>query len=350
MGLQYLYGIGTVLTFVLLGLLIHDWVGHRVVAFMLIVAVSLTALFLDILPLLVCALLSALLWDLLFIPPRFTFSVGTAEDQVLFLTYVVIVLIHSVLTYKIRQVQKAYRTKEEKARELKLYNTLFNSLSHELRTPITAIMAASDSLQSSPASLDDASKAELLSEITKASARLNEQVDNLLSISRLESSALQLKKDWCDIRELIYTALRSFDETERLARIHVFVPDGFPLFRLDFGLMKHVLHKLISNAIQHTPEGTDIVISADCLEEKLVITVSDNGKGFPQEDIHRVFDKFYRVRGSRSGGTGLGLSIVRGFVEAHGGTVSLRNLPLRGAEFTIEIPTEINYLNRLKND
>lgn len=110
------------------------------------------------------------------------------------------------------------------------------------------------------------------------------------------------------------------------------------------------MHNLVSNAIQHTTEGTDIVITADCLDEKLVLTISDSGKGFPEKEIDKVFDKFYRVQGSRPGGTGLGLSIVRGFVEAHHGKVTLTNLPLRGAMFSIEIPTEVSYINRLKNE
>jgi two-component system sensor histidine kinase KdpD len=81
-----------------------------------------------------------------------------------------------------------------------------------------------------------------------------------------------------------------------------------------------------------------------------LLTVSDTGKGFPEAEMGRVFDKFYRVSGSKPGGTGLGLSIVKGFVEAHQGTVSLRNLPLSGAEFTITIPTEASYLSGLKNE
>ncbi len=334
----------------LLGLVLHDFVGYRVVAFMLLVAVSILALFLDIMPVLLAALLSALLWDLLFIPPRFTFTVGTTEDQLLLLTYFVVALIHAVLTYKIRQIEKDMRRKEEKAREVHFYNTLFNSLSHELRTPITTIMAATDNLQADSEKLSAHDKMELLNEITIAATRLNRQVENLLSMSRLESGIIQIKKDWCDVKELIYTTLKQFEPVINNYRLTIFVPDHLPLFKLDFGLMEQVLHNLISNELQHTPEGTDIIIKADCLDDKLVMTISDSGKGFPEKDIARVFDKFYRVQGSKSGGTGLGLSIARGFVEAHQGKISLRNLPLSGAEFTIEIPTEITYLNRLKNE
>jgi two-component system sensor histidine kinase KdpD len=264
--------------------------------------------------------------------------------------YFIIAMIHAVLTYKIRQIERAMHKKEEKAREVHFYNTLFNSLSHELRTPITTIMAATDNLQVDSDKLSSKDKSELLNEITIASTRLNRQVENLLSMSRLESGIIQVKKDWCDVKELIYTTLKQFEPTIGKYRVSIFVPDNLPLFKLDFGLIDQVLHNLISNAIHHTPEGTDIIIKADCIEDKLLMTISDNGKGFPEKDINKVFDKFYRVQGSKSGGTGLGLSIARGFVEAHHGTISLRNLPLSGAEFTIEIPTEITYVNRLKNE
>jgi two-component system sensor histidine kinase KdpD len=263
--------------------------------------------------------------------------------------YFVIALIHTVLTYKIKQVQKEVLNREEKSKAIKFYNALLNSLSHELRTPITTIIGATDNLMNAE-KLSDKDKTELLSEISIASLRLNQQVENLLSMSRLESGVFQIKKDWCDVKELIYTVIQRFEPTITNYKVSVFVPDNLPLFRLDYGLMEQVLHNLVSNAIQHNLEGTDIVITADCQDEKLILTISDSGKGFPDNEIDRVFDKFYRVQGSRPGGTGLGLSIVRGFVEAHHGKVTLTNLPLRGAMFSIEIPTEVSYINRLKNE
>ena len=330
-----------------LGLALHDFIGYRVVAFMLLVTVSVLAMFLDIIPVIIAAVLSALLWDLLFIPPRFTLTIGNTEDRFLLLMYFVIALIHAVLTYKIREAQKEIQKREEKANAIKFYNTLLNSLSHELRTPITTIIGATDNLMNAN-KISESDKIELVSEISIASMRLNQQVENLLSMSRLESGIFKIRKDWCDVRELIYKTLQKFDLSKY--QVAVSVPENLPLFKLDFGLMEQVLHNLISNAVHHTGEGTDIVIKADCIEEKLVIEISDSGKGFPQAEINKVFDKFYRVQGSRPGGTGLGLSIVRGFVEAHNGTVSLKNLPLRGALFTIEIPTEVSYINRLKNE
>lgn len=347
---QYLLTVVVIGGMVLLSLGIYSFVGYKVIALLLLLAVSVLAIFLDIIPVLVAAFLSALLWNLLFIPPRFTLAVGDAEDRLLLLMYFVIALINAVLTYKIRQIQKEMRKKEEKANAVKFYNTLFNSLSHELRTPITTIIGATDNLQAVNSRLSDSDKKELISEISQAGIRLNQQVENLLSMSRLESGFLQIKKDWCDVRELIYNTIQQLDAALVKYKVAVFIPENLPLFKLDFGLMEQVLYNLISNAAIHTPEDSTITIQANSVNDKLILTVADNGSGFPQAEIDKVFDKFYRVQGTKTGGTGLGLSIARGFVEAHNGTIMLRNLPVCGAEFIIEIATETSYLTGLKNE
>jgi two-component system sensor histidine kinase KdpD len=346
---QFVVSVLLVLSVAAFGLALHDFFGYRVVAFLLLVTVSLLAMFFDIVPVIIASVLSALLWNFLFIPPRFTFAIGTTEDRWLLFMYFIIALIHGVLTFRIRTVQKEMRKKEVKANAIKYYNTLLNSLSHELRTPITTIIGATDNLTNAE-HLSEKDKKELLMEISIASVRLNQQVENLLNMSRLESGVFQIKKDWVDVRELIYTTLQRFEPAILNYQVVVFVADNMPLVKLDFGLMEQVLHNLVSNAIQHTPERSDIVIKADYFDEQLVLEISDSGKGFPESDIGKVFDKFYRVEGSKPGGTGLGLSIVKGFVEAHQGTIHLKNLPLRGAMFEIKIPAEATYINKLKNE
>ena len=332
------------------GLGFQESVGYRVVAFALLLSISLMALFLGIRPVILAAVLSALLWDYLFIPPRFTFVVGTTEDRLLLATYFIVALLHGVLTFKIREAQQEINKREEKANSVKYYNTLLNSLSHELRTPITTIIGACDNILSDNSKLTEKNKHELFEEISAAAIRLNHQVENLLSMSRIESGVFKIKKDWCDVRELIYRALQHFDLSLKDHPVSIFVPENFPLFKLDYGLMEQILSNLINNVIQHTPSGTSFVITATCVDEKLILSVADTGKGFPEAEVEKVFEKFYRIKGSKPGGTGLGLSIVRGFVEAQGGTIELRNLPLSGAEFTMTFETEISYLSGLKNE
>lgn len=334
----------------LLGLAIQGVVGYRGVAFMLLVTVSILAMFLEIVPVLVASVLSALIWDFFFIPPRFTVTVGQPEDRLLLLMYFVIAMINAVLTNKIRKIEKTIKETDEKEKSVRFYNTLLNSLSHELRTPITTILGSTDNLQSNAGKLTEEDKSVLLNEISVASIRLNQQVENLLNMSRLESGVFKIKKDWCDINDLVYKTLQRLEPKLQRYRLAVEIPEQLPLFKLDFGLMEQVIYNLIINVTQHTPEDTLITIQANCVRDRLVLTLADNGSGFPPGEIERVFDKFYRLKGSPGGGTGLGLSIVKGFVEAHHGTVKLENLPVCGSKFTIEIPTERTFINKLKNE
>ena len=264
--------------------------------------------------------------------------------------YFVIAVVHAGLTFRIKQIEKRILAKEQRANILKLYKTLLNSLSHELRTPIATIIGATDNLLMSNDKLREEDKLSLLKEVSVASLRLNQQVENLLNMSRLESGFVQVKKDWCDMNELVYATLRHLEEYVKKHPIQVVIPDQLPLFRLDIGLMEQVLYNLIYNATIYTPEGSGILIAIDCIDKSCVIEITDSGEGFPAEEISKVFDKFYRVKFSRTGGTGLGLSIAKGFVEAHNGTISLENIAQGGAKFTITIPTDISYLHDLKND
>lgn len=341
--LQYGIAAFTVVAILLIGLSLHSLVGYRVVAFMLLVGVSFLAMFLDIVPVLFASIISALAWDFFFIPPRFTLTVGTPEDRLLLLMYFVIALINTVLTNRIRKMERLVKERDEKENSVRFYNTLLNSLSHELRTPITTIIGSTDNLQSHADKLSPENKAELIQEISIASVRLNQQVENLLNMSRLESGMLQIKKDWVDVSDLIYKTVQRLEQNLSRYRVAVEIPEQLPLFRLDFGLMEQVIYNLLINVTQHTPEYTLITIQAGCIDERIVITIADNGTGFPTDEIDHVFDKFYRLKGSKTGGTGLGLSIVKGFIEAHGGFITLKNLPVQGSKFTIEILTEKSY-------
>jgi two-component system sensor histidine kinase KdpD len=327
-----------------------NYLDYKVVAFILLLTVSIAAVLFDIIPVFITAITSALIWDYFFIPPHYTFQVGSTEDSILLLMYFVIALVNAVLTYKIRQIEKIGRAKEERAHTLKLYDTLLNSLSHELRTPIAAIIGATDNLQSNNRNLTDYNRQELIAEISKASFRLNQQVENLLSMSRLESGFLQPKKDWCDIIEIIYDAVKRIEEHNIPQKITVNVNPDIPFFKLDKAMLEQIVYNLLNNAVQYTKDDSTIDVMAHCYGDALQLEVQDNGKGFPEEEIDRAFNKFYRLKNTKTGGTGLGLSIVKGFTEAQGGTVHLQNLPSGGAGFTIHIPAQTSYLKSIRNE
>jgi two-component system sensor histidine kinase KdpD len=221
----------------------------------------------------------------------------------------------------------------------RLYTALLNSISHELRTPIATISGSAGLLEAHTNG-DSRVRGELIRSIQGAANRLNRLVANLLDMSRLDAGRLQLKLDWCDVGEVIGVAVGRVEECLLQRPLEIDAPPDLPLVQMDFVLMEQVLVNLLDNACSYSPPGTPVTIEARLARGKLVIAVTDSGKGIPPEDLERVFDKFFRVPGTATGGTGLGLSICRGLVEAHGGTLHAENVPGGGARFVITLPAD----------
>lgn len=347
--LQYLLGIGCILATSFTCYLFVDYIGYHVVALILLLAVSILAMFLDILPMIVTAVLSALVWNFLFIQPKETFSINTPQDALLFLMYFVIALINAVFTSKLRKVEEIARKRKEREKTLHLYNTLLNSLSHELKTPISTIIGSVDTLQENT-KLSEDNILELYSEINIAGNRLHQQVSNLLNMSRLESDFISLQLDWYDINEIIQGVIQNnqMNSTNHILKYNY--KDTLPLFKVDGALLEQIVQNIIHNALQYTPPGSEIQIEAWKVEDELKIEIIDNGPGFPEDKIALVFDKFYRLPNTATGGTGLGLSIAKGFVQAHNGTIFLENTQHGGAKFTLCIPALTTTINHYENE
>ena len=346
---QYAASILSILAIALLCFMVLDFIGHAAVALVLLVMVSLLAMRFDIWPVLIAALLSALILNFFFIPPTFTLHINATEDVLMFLMYFLVAMVNAVLTNKIKAEEKKSRDKEDKEKTIRLYNTLLNSLSHELKTPIAAIIGATDTLKENETSLSSSTKATLLSEIAVAGNRLNRQVENLLNMSRLESGMLNIKKDWCDMTELIHMVIQKLEPDAR-KRIAYEPGIHLPLFKLDIGLMEQVVYNLIQNAILYTPPESAILVHVQHIDENCIIQIADKGPGFPQDQLDSIFNKFYRLPDTKTGGTGLGLSIAKGFTEAHGGTIAVENPESGGALFTVTIPAETSFLNYIKHE
>jgi len=324
-----------------------DYIGYRSVALILLFSVSTLSVILPPKPVLLGALLSALIWDFFFIPPFFTFYISNTEDGLMLLMYFVVVIINTIFTSRVKHFQSLSQQREDKANALKLYDTLFHSISHELRTPIATILGASDSLIENP-QINPANKVQLYKEINQASVRLSNLVNSLLNMSRLDSGSMKPKLDWCDMGDLVYTSINHFEASQlKNHYMETFFEEGLPLFKLDFGLMEQVIYNILNNALLYTPEQTIIQIRVSKIKGQCEIIISDNGNGFPKNDLALVFDKFYRTQGSKMGGLGLGLSISQGFVNAHLGTIKVENQAGGGAKFTIQIPAESCYPNEI---
>lgn len=221
----------------------------------------------------------------------------------------------------------------------KLHQALMNSVSHELRTPLTTIIGSASTLSEEKIQENPVMRKELSEELVRASHRLNRVIENLLDMTRLNSGMLTLKKDWYDIRELLRITVKRLGN-DLAGHAVDFNFGDVPLVKIDYRLLEQVFSNLILNAVSYTPENSPIHISVHEETGRLVIRVRDEGKGLPPEALHRVFEKFYRVPGTKAGGTGLGLFIAKSLIEAHQGTIVAQNSSSGGAEFVIQLPIE----------
>ncbi|HNQ68936.1 MAG TPA: DUF4118 domain-containing protein [Bacteroidales bacterium] len=220
----------------------------------------------------------------------------------------------------------------------KLYKTLFNSISHEFRIPVATIMGASDSLINAESNPDI--KSELYYEIFSASLRLNRLIENLLNMSRLETGRIKPRIDWYDINDVVSKVSSDLKDELKSYNFKISIPKNFPLVKIDFGLIEQVLYNIVYNAVQYCDNDAEIIIKVSHSNDKFYLEVKDNGKGFPKDSLKNIFNKFYRSVSNETGGIGLGLSIVKGFIEAHGGTVEASNRKNGGAKIKCIIPSE----------
>ncbi|TWH45092.1 sensor histidine kinase KdpD [Sporomusa sp. KB1] len=221
----------------------------------------------------------------------------------------------------------------------RLRTALFNSISHELRTPLASIIGSVSTLVEAEDMYSKAARRELLETIQDGAARMERIVANLLDTARLESGMMQLKIDWCDIEDIIGTSLNRLRETTKRYTLTVNVAPALPMLKADCVLLEQVLINIIDNALKYSPHDSEILIRAEPKAGTVVISVSDNGVGIPEEDLSKVFDKFYRIQQPKHvSGTGLGLSICKGIIEAHGGLIWAERRPSGGTTIRFQVP------------
>jgi two-component system sensor histidine kinase KdpD len=218
-----------------------------------------------------------------------------------------------------------------------LRSSLLSSVSHDLRTPLATITGAVSTVLDS-AGLDDQTRRELLESVRLEAERLNRLVHNLLQMTRLESGALDLRKDWHPLEEVIGAALSRLGARLSGRRVTTKVPPDLPLVAIDDVLIEQVLVNLLDNATKHTPPGSPIDILVTATDENVTVEVTDHGPGLRPGDERRVFEKFYRGPTADGQGAGLGLAICQGIVRAHGGRIWAQNAPAGGASFLFTLP------------
>jgi two-component system sensor histidine kinase KdpD len=224
-----------------------------------------------------------------------------------------------------------------KAETETLRSTLLSSVSHDLRTPLAAISGATSALLQQDIALDQQGKHELVQTIQEEADHLNQIIQNVLDMTRLESKAITVKKEWQSVEEIVGVALNRLSGRLEGRELTVHIQEELPLVAFDSLLMEQVLMNLLDNAIKHTPEGTPIGFTAEIRADAVMIEVADRGPGIPSGDEELIFEKF--VRGP-AGGIGLGLAICRAIINAHGGRIWAENRPGGGAVFRFTLPIE----------
>ena len=258
------------------------------------------------------AVVSAAAFNYFHIPPTGRLSIATSEQAVALAAYLAAALLAAVVAARAGEA-------ERRRAEADLKTTLLRTVSHDLRSPLTAIITAGHALRSP--SLEAGEREELLTSVVDEAARLSGLVDNLLDLSRLQAGAAQPRADWTSLEDVVRTA------AERLELpVDVDLPADLPMVRADAAQLERVFVNLLENAQRHgaPPVAVTAVEHADRVE----VRVSDGGPGVPDD---RVFAAF--AQGNGGHGSGLGLAIVKGFVEANGGRVRAD-----GATFTVELP------------
>ncbi len=209
-----------------------------------------------------------------------------------------------------------------------LKTSILRSVSHDLRSPLTAILTAGHALGS--AALREDEREALAAGIVSEGERLERVIANLLDLSRLEAGTAEPRRDWVDVADVLAGAADGVAGDVRFA-----VDRDLPPVRADHAQLERAFANLIDNAVRHS-DGRPVSVRARAVRERLLVRVVDQGPGISEAEQERVFEPFYK--GNGSAGSGLGLAIVRGFIEANGGRVSIESLPGQGTSFVVELP------------
>ena len=211
--------------------------------------------------------------------------------------------------------------------------TLLRTVSHDLRSPLTAITTAAGGLASP--NLDDEQRRELTSVIADESARLSRLVDNLLDLSRLQAGSAEPRTDWCSIDEVVHGAIESVSPPA--GGFDVELDPDLPLIQADPAQLERALANVFENSARFAG-ANPVVVRGRLAGRVAILRVTDRGPGVPSDELELIFEPFYRSRERTGSGSGLGLAIARGFLEANGGRIRAESLPGQGTSFVIQMP------------
>jgi two-component system sensor histidine kinase KdpD len=345
-----LVGMGIVTT--LLRGLASGQVNSTTVALALLLVVLLVATGWGSRPAILAAVVGMLCFNYFFLPPVGTWTIADPQNWIALAAFLVTAIVTGQLSARAKQraeeaeanqreLERLYQESQEifeRASEAKalrrseqLKSALLDAVTHDLRTPLTAIKVSATALleewREPRVQLADDDRREMLEVIDEEADRLNRFIENMVELARLEAGAFVLPHIWGDLEEIIKAALHRAERVTAGYRLEVVCAPELPLVRADERALAEVIYTLIDNACKYSPAGTRVAIRAELLAkaEQIRVSVTDEGSGIPPELRTQVFDKFFRAAAAAKrlprGGTGMGLAIARGIVEAHGGRI-----------------------------
>jgi K+-sensing histidine kinase KdpD len=332
----------------------HDRLSSTTVALVLLLVVLFSATGWGIRPAMVASLLGVLCFNYFFLPLVYTWTIADPQNWVALAVFLITAVTAGSLSARAkrraevaearrREIERLYqeyqiavdRAKQSAVFEQseKLKSALLDAVTHDLRTPLTSIKASVTTLlaeveSDEPVALDRESRHEFLVVINEETDRLNRFVENLVELASIEAGAMQLRRRWFSVDEIIAMARERARSLTSDHRLVIDIEHELPVARLDAALIAEVLYSLIDNATKYSPAGTPVrVIAQRAPDEMIQFVIEDEGRGIPPDLRERVFDKFFRATSEgatslgRPKGLGMGLAIARGIVEAHGGRI-----------------------------
>ncbi len=312
---------------------------------------------------LLASLASAVAFNFFHIPPLHRFTIAAEQNWVALIAFAIVALASSAVAGLARsQALEAERRREEADRALaelaalsrerdrmqaemveaealrrsdELKTALLRSISHDLRTPLTSMIASGAALGSATPTAEE--RAELSEAIVAEGERLSRLVENLLDMSRLEAGKAEPHREQIDVAEILYAAREAL---ARPASARLAIETDLPTIHADAAQLERAFANLLENAIRHGA-GRPVLVRSRVASDKIVVRVVDQGPGIPESEWQQIFEPFQRgkANGAR-GGSGLGLAIAKGFVEANGGEIGLDSLPGQGTSFIVSLPCD----------
>lgn len=299
-------------------------------------------------PAIVAAFFSVLAFNFFFVPPHWSLEITHVQYLITLIVMLIVALTITHFMSGFREEAANAAIREKQALELyrleklaqenqiqmaaeRLRSSILSALSHDIRTPLTSLSGLAESLSLTSSHLDNDTQSTLTALRDQAS-HLNNMVNNLLEMARLQAGGLQFRKEWQPIDEVIGTSIKLLQTALNQHRISVQIPDDFPLLEFDALLMERVFCNLLENAAKYSPPHSELRICAQLLADQAEISICNAGEGFPEGKLDQVFELFERGKHeSTIPGVGLGLSICRAILEAHQGSIKAINLPTGGS-------------------